>query len=330
MLARGFLDRWIAWINTLWNSSSSRVCINREVSELFKHKRGLRQGDPLSPMLFNLGVDVFQRMVQVANSLVHAPLSYKLPDSILALQYADDTAVIARANVSALISFKLILRLFALVSGLRVNYSKSSFIPINSEADDLTWIQAILGCTQTNFPISYLGMPLTLKKPTKDLFIPLIEKLEHRLQGWQSKLLSRGGRLILVQSVLSTIPVYYMICFQLPKWVIARLDKARRDFLWGSSKGRGKSIHLCNWNQLCLPKEWGGMAIADLHIWNIALLLRWLWKMYNEPNSMWTQATITIRWQGFYQQGPMLWSKTGSFFWVQLMAIKPIIDWSTT
>lgn len=125
-------------MNTIWNSSSSSVCINGEVLDPFNHKRGLRQGDPLSPMLFNLGVDVFQQMVQVANSLVLAPLSYKLHDSMIALQYADDTAVIARADISTLISFKLILRLFASISGLRINYSKSSFIPINTEVEDLS------------------------------------------------------------------------------------------------------------------------------------------------------------------------------------------------
>lgn len=190
MAARGFPIRWINWMSNIWSTSSSRICINGELSEPFFHMRGLRQGDPLSPMLFNIAVDVFQQMIQVTNRLLSSSLSNKIGDAIVALQYADDTAVIANADISSLISFKIMLRLFTSVSGLEVNFSKSTFIPINVSSANLDWVKAIMGCSQTTFPITYLGMPLTIKKPTKELFLPLVEKLERRLQGWQSKLLS--------------------------------------------------------------------------------------------------------------------------------------------
>ena len=244
MRARQFPDRWVGWIQTLLGSSSSKVCINGLESEPFFHKRGLRQGDPLSPMLFNLAVDVFQRMVQVANSVLQRSLSNKINQAVVAMQYADDTAIIARADLDTLISFKLILRSFAAISGLQVNYTKSSFVPMNISLVDLPWIQAVMGCQQTSFPVTYLGMPLTLKRPNKQLFVPLAERVEQRLQGWQSKMLSRGGRRELVHSVLSTIPIYHMICFKLPKWVLARIDKARRTFLWGKSRDQTRGISL--------------------------------------------------------------------------------------
>lgn len=132
-------------------------------SELFIHKRGLRQGDPLSPMLFNVAIDVFQRMVQVANSILQWSLSNKINQAVVAMQYADDTAVIVRADLDTLISFKLILRSFAAMSRLQVNYDKSSFILLNISFVDLPWIQAVMGCKQTSFLVTYLGMPLTLK-----------------------------------------------------------------------------------------------------------------------------------------------------------------------
>lgn len=131
MTARGFPARWIGWVNSLWTTSSSRIIVNSKESAPFTHKRGLRQGDLLSPMLFNLAVDVFQMMIQVAVGILQRPLTQKVEESIIALQYADDTAVVARADISTLITFKLVLRLFSAVSGLQVNYSKSSFIPIN-------------------------------------------------------------------------------------------------------------------------------------------------------------------------------------------------------
>jgi hypothetical protein len=60
-----------------------------------------------------------------------------------------------------------------------------------------------------------------------------VEKLKKRAAGWKGKLISRGGKIILADMVLSAIPGYYMSCFRIPIWVIKRLDKVRRDFLWG-------------------------------------------------------------------------------------------------
>lgn len=269
-------------------------------------------------------------MVQVANSVLQQPLSKKISEAVIALQYADDTAVVARADIDTLVSFKLVLRLFTSISGLKVNYSKSIFIPMNVPATDQSWVKAVMGCKQSTFPVTYLGMPLTLKRPNKQLFVPLIERIEKRLTGWQSKMLSRGGRLELLQTVLSSVPVYYMICFKVPKWVLIRIDRARRSFLWGRSNSQSRGISLCNWELVCLPKKWGGLGISDLYLRNISLLLRWWWKGYNEPLSMWTLMITKISWQGNFALGPALWSKQGSFFWGDLISIKHLFTWSTT
>lgn len=198
------------------------------MSDFFTHKRRLRQGDPLSPMLFNIAADIFQQMIKAINKSQPLGISSKLKDSLMAFQYADDTAVIASANPSSLISLKLIIRLFAGISGMNVNFSKSFFVPLNIPRDDLPWIKAVLGCKLSTFPVQYLGLPLTIKKHTADLYMPLIERVERKLGGWKGKLISRGGRLQLVQSVLSSILVYFMLCFRLPQLVIRSIDKIRR------------------------------------------------------------------------------------------------------
>lgn len=217
MVARRFPDKWIKWIDELLIRASSRVVSNGGHSNFFKHKKGLRQGDPLSPMLFDIAVDVFQKMIEVLNNSLNSMLTRKLRSSVIVHQYADDTVLISKADNTTVVSLKIILRLFTSVSGLEINYGKSSWIPINVDSNQVPIISAILGCAETNFLIIYLGLPLTLHRPSKELFMPLIEKVEQKLEGWKSRLILRGGRLLLMNSVLSSIPIYFMSSFLLPK-----------------------------------------------------------------------------------------------------------------
>lgn len=91
----------------------------------------------------------------------------------------------------------------------------------------------------------------------------------------------------LVNSVLSSIPVYYMNCFRLPKWVIKRMDKVRRLFLWGKGEQGGRRISLLNWESVCILKKWGGMGVRNFETQNISLLLCWSWRLYQHDTSLW-------------------------------------------
>lgn len=222
------------------------------------------RGNPISPMLFILAGDVFQRLVAGTNSTLLNPLSARYSDSILALQYADDTAIIANAHQETLISLKLILRIFAKCSVLQINFGKSSFIPFNLDLEQITNAGRILGFSQASLPVIYLGMPLTIKSPPRRVFLPLIEKIENRMEGWKGELISRGGRLQLAKSVLSAIPIYFMTCFQLPVWVLKRIDCIRRTFLWGNNSDGKKGISLINWRMATNAGGMGGYGLHDL------------------------------------------------------------------
>lgn len=127
---------------------------------------------------------------------------------------------------------------------------------------------------------------------------------------------------------MSAVPVYFMCCIFIPYWVIKRMDKLRRDFLWGKNEGRG--VSLMNWPTAWLSVEWGGMGILDLKIQNKALLCRWWWRIYHEPNSLWAITVHDLHAIANHIQGPKLFTKAGSFFWKQLHGIKDTFLWSTS
>lgn len=132
-------------------------------------------------MLFNLAVDTFEQMIAAINRTLPARgITRKIRKSILAFQYADDMVVIAPTDIQSLISLKLIIMLFASISGLKVNYAKSTFIPLNVQETDIPWVQAVLGCSRSNFSFPYLGLPLSMVKPNK---VPAFNKKNEKKLG---------------------------------------------------------------------------------------------------------------------------------------------------
>ncbi|KAJ3687028.1 hypothetical protein LUZ61_016192 [Rhynchospora tenuis] len=260
------------------------VRVNGELTNFFFHRRGLRQGDPLSPLLFNLVVDALQSFVQNAAPLTSGPII--IPPR--ALQFADDTIILLEALSRNLIIVREILANFAKLTGLHINDAKCLFVPVSISHSLLPAYSSILNCMPKQLPVTYLGLPLSIRKLKKIHYKPLIDAFQRKLDGWKAKFLSPAGRLVLVKSVLSALPLHYMQVLKLPSWLIHHLDSIRRRFFWkGTDKCLGGHC-LVNWKQCCLPKRSGGLGILDLAVQNQALLLKWLWKLKTEPDATWT------------------------------------------
>lgn len=128
------------------------------------------------------------------------------------------------------IIIKIILQGFCQCSALILNFAKSSLFPIRPSNHSVHSIAELFGCKIGRYPIWYFGLPLSPYCLNKRDFIPLIDKL--RRDGWKRKLLSRGGHLMLINSILIFIPLYIMSLFQLPKWAIKKNEEIRNAFLW--------------------------------------------------------------------------------------------------
>ncbi|KAJ4805083.1 RNA-directed DNA polymerase (Reverse transcriptase)-related family protein [Rhynchospora pubera] len=268
-------------------------------------------------------------MIEVSSVTLSAPLSPRFPSPFVLLQYADDTLIFASANSAALRVLKLVLHLFQKVSGLLVSEQKSTIVPVNLSEQQAVVLLEFFGYAQAALPMLYLGLPLTIGRPDRSCYQPLITKIQQRLQGWKSKLLSRAGRLTLVSSVLTAIPTYFMSVFLLPKWLLKSVVKERSRFLWGSNMVGKQKVHLMAWNRICLPKAVGGLGIKELQLQNQALLLRWLWKLYTDRSSLWFLATSSLYSGAFNSASPLTWNQMGSFFWIDLQTLRLLFQLST-
>jgi len=131
------------------------------------------------------------------------------------------------------------------------------------------------------FPIKYLGLPISPGRLCVKDWTPLIEKNKKKLSSSKGNSLSIAGRIILINSSLSSTFIYHMSMYQLPKNITDALDKQRRIFLW-QSNGPKKKYHLIKWTVVCKTKCRGGLGIKNIRKMNISLLCKWWWKLEHE------------------------------------------------
>jgi hypothetical protein len=138
--------------------------------------------------------------------------------------------------------------------------SHADTIPIFGAEEALQQIQI------TEFPITYLGVPLSTKAILKASRRPLVQKIANKLPTWKGPLMPKSGRLVLTKSVLSTMPTYLIMADQLPSWAIEEIDSIRRKFLWAGKDQSVRGKCLVAWTTVCLPTQLGGLGIPDLKL----------------------------------------------------------------
>ena len=145
----------------------------------------------------------------------------------------------------------------------------------------------ILGFHSTPSLGKYLGILIKHSTRTQD-FGYIIERVQSKLAGWKSNLLSYSGRLVLTQVVTTTIPNYAMQCAALPVKILNSIDRLSHNFLWSSSESK-KKIHLISWKKISKPKRKGRLGIQAAREKNIASLAKLKWSLQTESSSLWAR-----------------------------------------
>ncbi|XP_059294623.1 uncharacterized protein LOC132047621 [Lycium ferocissimum] len=125
------------------------------------------------------------------------------------LLYADDSLIFCEPEREQIYHLKLILLLFEAVSGLHINFAKSVIYPLN-EIPNIKEVADIMGCKVGVFLAKYLGLPLGSKAKAVTIWNDIVERCEKKLSSWKRKYLSLGSRVVLINSVLDSLPTYTM------------------------------------------------------------------------------------------------------------------------
>lgn len=116
----------------------------------------------------------------------------------------------------------------------------------------------------------------------------MIDIVRGRLASWNNKHLSIGGRIILLKSVLSALPVYYLSFFKAPTCIILKLESMFKNFPWDGDLKR-KKIHWIQWDKIYRDKAKGGLGIKNLKAFNLALVGKWKWRLFTKKNMLWVR-----------------------------------------
>ncbi|XP_057489420.1 uncharacterized protein LOC130775285 [Actinidia eriantha] len=275
----GFGEKWCSWIKNCVSSVKFSMLLNGTAKGFFDSLEGAVTLGRLSG--FKVGAGSQEEIVS------H-------------LMFADGTLIFCKADVGELDCLRDILLNFQAVFDLKINLRKSELIQVG-EGIDMRSLVTRLGCNTGILPFTYLP-PLGLSFKSKVVWGPVVDRVKRRLASWKRQYLSKGGKLTLIKSSLSSMPTYLLSLFTVPKSIAMRLEKLMRDFLWKGSKNDA-GIHLVAWKDLCFPKKGGGLGVRDLVLVNKG-------KMDMEDALVadcWSNSTTGGIWAPLFRRGAQDW-----------------------
>nr|KYP54501.1 Transposon TX1 uncharacterized [Cajanus cajan] len=293
--------------------SSASLCLlwNGQKTGTITPRRGLRQGDPLSPYLFVLCMERLGLLItKEVEEGSWSPYRLRGGPAVSHLFFADDVLLFSKAKTSSMRTIMKVIDLFCDASGMRVNLSKS--MAFASQRVSPVRRRRLARISQIHFSSSlgkYLGYRMVHGRVKSQHFQDLVEKVQQRLSSWRGRLLNKARRLALVNSVLTSIPTYNMHIQWLPNQVCEKLDMLARRFLWSGQDKRG--LHLVKWETSTQRRKDGGLGVRPTRLQNVALIGKQVWDLMYKLEKLWVHF---VKWKYLGADITSMLQHSGSFF----------------
>lgn len=185
--------------------------------------------------------------------------------------YAGDAILFIALTAQDLAATTASLDLFRASSGLHTNLQKYVVAPICCSEEQINTVMQFLPCQIFDFPITYLGMPLSTGRLAKVHLEPVVDKVRSRLPTWKAGLLHKAGRLPLMKYTMSAVPIYTLISINRPAWALKAIDKYHRGFFWTEAESASGVQCTLAWSIATRPYELGELGVPDLKLMGYVL-----------------------------------------------------------
>ena len=270
----GFGPSFISWVRLLYTDIRSAILINGYTSNCFFPSRGVRQGCPLSPLLYVISIEVLAANLRAHPSIVGLRLpgvSQPLPTLSL---YADDTSVISVSDAATLAVFDTY-AIFERGTGSKLNLGKCEGLWLGAWCNRVDLPVAI---KWTSSKIKVLGVFLGNGNLDEENWRPRIEAVERCLKSWRSRTLSFSGKAIVVNALALSRIWYVASLVFFPPWARAELNALIFGFFWSGKRdlvARKVLVH---------PPSSGGFSVVSIDFKVKSLLVQWVRRLSVSPN----------------------------------------------
>ncbi|KAL3681174.1 hypothetical protein R1sor_024130 [Riccia sorocarpa] len=284
----GFSEEFLQLTRGLVSSGSSKVQVNGLFTTGIALQRGVRQGCPISPLLFALSTQPLMRLLreeEKAGRLIGMSIPNGRP--LLHRFFADDSGIGISATEENFENLKNIITRFEEISGAKLNVSKSTILPM-ALGPIPQWLRDT-GCqiVEGNDRMIYLGYKAGMNLSDKDHARDLAEKLVRKLANWSHRLLTWPGRVTLLRHILRAIPVYQFLNVGLRSEGYKQLERICASFLWGLTDEGKARTSLIGWADVVKEKKEGGLGFTPFETTAAALKMRFVAKLLEGDKSEW-------------------------------------------
>ena len=268
---------FIKWLRILYKNANSAIITNGYISEYFSIKRGVRQGDSLSALLYILQAEPLANEIRKSPDLKGICLESKdhVKEEYLISQYVDDTNIMLQ-NITMVQPCLNIISEFNTASGSKTNCSKTKCLISQEHTEN------DMGIEMTKGPERALGIPIGVNIEKDQLWLSKIVKLKSCLNVWKTRNLTYKGKVHLIKCYGLSNIMYTIEAADPSKPILDEINKVLWGFLWsGKSKGKVK-------REICiLPRKLGGLDMPDISKIITTRRVKFVLNAINKPYEKW-------------------------------------------
>ncbi|XP_058783255.1 uncharacterized protein LOC131657925 [Vicia villosa] len=282
----GFSSIFCNWISIILHSATLSINFNGKLTGYFSCSNGVRQGDPLSPLLFCLAQEVLSRNI---TSLVSSNQFNRIQATRNCFvdshtMYADDIMIFCRGDQKSLSNISNLLNTYAEHSGQFCSKHKSLIYAGGMSSSRHKILADIIGFKMAYPPLLYLGAPIFIGKPKASHFLFLADKIKLKLAAWKGSMLTMAGRVQLVKAVIHSMLIHCMTVYYWPSSIIKLIDKWIRNSIWSGNMDKKKLVTV-KWKTCCTGYKEGGLGLKSIKIFNDATCLTLGWSFLQNQHS---------------------------------------------